>query len=205
MRLAPRHAVCFAVLGIAGCAIAVPADGGDAVISGTTDLAPPEDIVGVNWDDYPDKSGLLDASAQPFDVVNAPADLGALVDAGAPQTGCGVPGAICCSPARCNRGSECRGGVCAEVASCGAVGQPCCGVAACGPGNSCLSGRCEATVTCGASGGPCCASATPCLPSLLCVSGACVPCGGPGQSCCAGSTVCFRGLSCGGGLCRAAM
>lgn len=190
------------------CARAVVGEDIDAAYSGNPDIgALPSDIVGVNWDDYPDKGNLLDVRDVPAarDQGAATRDVPAAVDATVPITNCGRPGEPCCALGRCASGGTCRGGVCAETPTCGATGQPCCGVAACGPGNSCTGGRCASMLTCGASGGPCCASTTPCLPSLLCLSGSCAPCGGAGQACCAGTTTCFRGYSCSGGLCRTPM
>lgn len=204
MRRARGSALAGWSLGLVGCARAIVPEPTDARISGSTDLPALDDVVGVNWDDYPDKNHLVDVVTAPSDRGAPVADRSSVPDVRT-TTGCGVPGAVCCTGNRCARGAECRGDVCAETPACGATGQPCCGVAACGPGNACASGMCASMVTCGASGGPCCAAGTPCLASLRCAGGACVPCGGAGQACCDGATVCFRGLSCGGGLCRAAM
>ncbi|MFO0630854.1 MAG: hypothetical protein U0325_35225 [Polyangiales bacterium] len=204
MRRANGLALACWSLGLVGCARAIVPEVTDAQISGSTDLPIVDDVVGVNWDDYPDKNNLVDLVQMPSDRGVVSPDRVSAPDVVA-VAGCGVPGAVCCTGNRCGRGAECRGDVCAEVPSCGATGQACCGVAACGPGNMCTGGTCASMVTCGASGGPCCAGGSPCLTSLRCAGGACVPCGGAGQSCCEGAAACFRGLSCGGGLCRAAM
>lgn len=199
---------CAALLA-AGCARGVGPIEADAAYSGVTDLgALPDDIIGTAWDDYPDKGHLVDVVAVDSVTRDAGAsavDVGVPRDIVTPTGGCGRPGEPCCASSRCASGATCRGGVCAEAPTCGAAGQPCCGIAACGPGNVCTASRCVATVTCGASGGACCASTNPCLPSLLCVGGACAPCGSAGQACCAGSAGCFGGLSCSAGLCRAVM
>ena len=115
------------------------------------------------------------------------------------MSGCGAPGAVCCTGFTCLSGHVCNATT-GHCEGCGTAGMRCCdGATACADTSlvcNARTGNCETapdpTMRCGRIDGPCCAAdgvspgGTNCEGGLVCTAGTCSnshDTGGPGQPC----------------------